>query len=85
MTSFTLSQVRFSVTGSCARYFQKLFTSGTLRLFLMSSNTARTAGEASWYSTGFLAAMSFPDCPGYSTFAPDAFTTFAHFGISDLM
>src|SRR5574339_400759 len=52
ITSFTLSQVRLSVFGSCARYFQKLFTSGTLRVFLMSSKTARTCGEASTYSTG---------------------------------
>jgi hypothetical protein len=42
-----LSQVRLSVTGSLARTFQKLLTSGTLRVALMSSNTARTAGLAS--------------------------------------
>ena len=47
----------------------------------MSSNTARTSGDASRYSIGFIALM----IPPYSTLAPDAFTTFAHFGISDLM
>ena len=47
MTSFTLSQVRLSSAGSRARYFQKLLTSGTLRVALMSSKTARTSGEAS--------------------------------------
>ena len=52
MISLMLSQVRLSVAGSRARYFQKLFTSGTLRVFLMSSNTARTCGEASAYSIG---------------------------------
>src|SRR5262245_63661146 len=52
ITSFTLSHVRLSVLGSCARYFQKLFTSGTLRVFLMSSKTARPCGEASAYSIG---------------------------------
>src|SRR5581483_3472689 len=52
ITSFTLSQVRLSVLGSRARYFQKLLTSGTLRVFLMSSKTARTCGEASAYSIG---------------------------------
>src|SRR5579863_2289711 len=52
MISLTLSQVRLSVAGSCARYFQKLFTSSTRRVRLMSSNTARTLGEASRYSIG---------------------------------
>src|SRR5579871_3452530 len=52
MTSLTLSQVRLSVTGSCARYFQKLLTSATCRVRLMSSNTARTSGAASRYSIG---------------------------------
>src|SRR5262249_60895383 len=52
MISFMLSQVRLSVTGSRARYFQKLFTSGTLRVFFMSSYTARTCGDASLYSIG---------------------------------
>src|SRR5262245_65863602 len=52
ITSFTLSHVRSSVAGSCARYFQKLFTSGTLRVFLMSSKTARTCADASAYSIG---------------------------------
>src|SRR6188508_2664750 len=50
-----LSQVRFSVAGWCARCFQKLLTSGTLRLVLISSNTARTSGDASRYSIGFTA------------------------------
>ena len=47
----------------------------------MSSNTARTSGDASRYSIGFMLMT----VPAYSTLAPDAFTTFAHFGISDLM
>src|SRR5258706_14352134 len=53
ITSLTLSQVRLSSAGSLARYFQKLLTSSTLRLRLMSSNTARTCGAASAYSIGF--------------------------------
>ena len=52
MTSLTDSQVRLSVAGSFARYFQKLFTSSTWRVFLMSSNTARTSADASRYSIG---------------------------------
>src|SRR3954463_5521422 len=47
-----LSQVRRSVRGSWARYFQKLLTSGTPRVALMSSKTARTSGLASAYSIG---------------------------------
>src|ERR1700688_2050378 len=50
MTSLTLCQVRASVGGSCARYFQKLLTSSTCRVRLISSKTARTCGEASRYS-----------------------------------
>src|SRR6267143_6447077 len=46
ITSLTLSQVRLSSAGSFARYFQKLLTSSTLRVRLMSSNTARTCGLA---------------------------------------
>src|SRR5262245_58983093 len=46
MVALRLVQVRSSSAGSRARYFQKLFTSGTLRVFLMSSNTARTSREA---------------------------------------
>src|SRR5258708_11741767 len=53
ITSLTLSQVRLSSAGSLARYFQKLLTSSTLRLCLMSSNTARTCGDAPAYSIGF--------------------------------
>src|SRR5262249_10558633 len=52
ITSLTLSQVRLSSAGSFARYFQKLLTSSTLRLRLMSSNTACTCGTASAYSIG---------------------------------
>src|SRR5215469_11860705 len=52
MTSLTLAQVRASNAGSCARYFQKLLTSSTCRVRLMSSNTARTCGLASRYSIG---------------------------------
>src|SRR5579859_1450710 len=52
MTSFTLCQVRLSSAGSCARYFQKLLTSSTRRVRLISSNTARTCGLASRYSIG---------------------------------
>src|SRR5260370_10534812 len=52
ITSLTLSQVRLSSVGSFARYFQKLLTSSTLRLSLISSNTARTRGVASAYSIG---------------------------------
>src|SRR5262245_40598329 len=53
MICLMLSQVRLSVTGSRARYFQKLFTSATLRVALMSSNTARTSGDAASYSMGW--------------------------------
>src|ERR1700704_5499928 len=53
MISFTLSQVRASVAGSLARYFQKLLTSSSLRVALMSSNTARTCGEAEAVSMGW--------------------------------
>src|SRR5690349_22869625 len=52
MISLRPFQVRFRRAGSRARYFQKLFTSGTLRDFLMSSNTARTSREAAAYSIG---------------------------------
>src|SRR6516164_4768577 len=52
MTSLTLVQVRASSAGSCARYFQKLLTSSTCRVRLISSNTARTCGFASRYSIG---------------------------------
>src|SRR5208282_5042302 len=58
MISLMLSQVRLSVAGSCARYFQKLFTSSTCRVRLMSSNTARTSGAASRYSIGPWALMT---------------------------
>src|SRR5712671_3735903 len=53
MISFTLSQVRASVAGSLARYFQKLLTSSSLRVALMSSNTARTCGEADAVEMGW--------------------------------
>src|SRR5262249_25618316 len=52
MTALRLSQVRLSSAGSRAGYFQKLLTSGPLRDFLMSSNTARTFAGALAYSTG---------------------------------
>src|SRR5262249_51798823 len=47
-----LAQVRWSSAGSCARYFQKLLTSSTCRVRLMSSNTARTSALALRYSIG---------------------------------
>src|SRR5262245_25880789 len=53
ITSLTLCQVRLSSAGSFARYFQKLLTSSTLRVRLMSLNTARTCGAAPAYSIGF--------------------------------
>src|SRR5258708_9664687 len=52
IASLTLSQVRLSSVGSFARYFQKLLTSSTLRLSLISANTARSCGAASAYSIG---------------------------------
>src|SRR5712691_1953780 len=52
ITSLTLCQVRLSNAGSFARYFQKLLTSSTLRVRLMSLNTARTCGAALAYSIG---------------------------------
>src|SRR4029078_13248258 len=58
MVSLTLSQVRLSSLGSFAKCFQKLFTSGTLRVFLMSSNTARTSRGALRASTGFVIWLS---------------------------
>src|ERR1051326_6082065 len=63
MISLTLSQVRLSVGGSCARYFQKLLTSSTLRVRLMSSNTARTAALALRYSIGPIALIIGSSCP----------------------
>src|SRR5262249_33829196 len=53
ITSLTLCQVRLSNAGSFAKYFQKLLTSSTLRVRLISLKTARTCGVASAYSIGF--------------------------------
>src|SRR4029077_16653109 len=50
MICLMLSQVRFSVAGSCAIAFQKLLIQSVLRVAMMSSYTARTSGLASWYS-----------------------------------
>ena len=47
MASFTFSQVRRSVDGWFAMCFQKLFTSSTPRVDLMSSYTACTSCAAS--------------------------------------
>src|SRR5690349_23607744 len=44
------SQVRFSVSGSCAIAFQKLLIQSVFRVAMMSSYTARTSGLASLYS-----------------------------------
>src|SRR5215475_2905704 len=50
MISLVSSQVRFRRTGSWARAFQKFVTLSILRVALMSSYTARTAGLALSYS-----------------------------------
>src|SRR6266852_5536581 len=50
MTCLRLSQVRLSRAGSCAMAFQKLLIQSILRVAMMSSKTARTSGDASWYS-----------------------------------
>src|SRR3989337_277822 len=52
MISLRLAHVRLSPAGAWAGNFPKLFTSGTLRVRLMSSNTARTSGDACAYSIG---------------------------------
>src|SRR5437588_12206184 len=50
MICLMLSQVRFSVAGSCAIAFQKLLIQSVFRVAMMSSYTARTSGLASAYS-----------------------------------
>src|SRR5271168_2411921 len=57
MTTLRLSQVRFSVTGSCARARQKLLTKSLPRVARMSAKTARAAGESSSSLSSLTVAM----------------------------
>src|ERR1700690_1381699 len=57
MTTLRLSQVRFSVTGSCARARQKLLTKSLPRVARMSAKTARASGESSSSLSSLTVAM----------------------------
>src|SRR4029077_4147066 len=62
MICLMLSQVRFSVAGSCAMAFQKLLIQSVLRVAMMSSYTARTSALASLYSISLNVAIESPGC-----------------------
>src|SRR5215207_9283446 len=60
MTSLRLSQVRFKVAGWLASAFQKLLIQSVSRVFLMSSNTARTSAPAALSSISGTVGISLP-------------------------